>query len=91
MSETTVTGVITKLCSIKTGFKIKRKVKSGGRDVKPRWWFAIEADLEAEWSPNSMETIYSHAPPESDCTRNGLFSILYNIFYIIFTNILFNW
>lgn len=71
MSETTVkgvTGIISKLCSIKSGLKIKRKVQPGGQNHKPRWWFVIHAEednlctLEAEWPSVSEQTQWKLLP-----------------------------
>ena len=47
MRESTVRsvkGVISKLCKIKPGFKVKRKDQPGDSFHKPKWWFVIHAD-----------------------------------------------
>ena len=58
MRETTVRsvrGVISKLCKIESGFKVKRKDQTGDSSHKPRWWFVIHgnesvlAKLDSSW------------------------------------------
>jgi len=65
MRETTVMsvkGVISKLGSIESGFKIKRKDQTGSSSLKLRWWFTIHVDesvlakLETGWGVVSDHT-----------------------------------
>ena len=65
MHESTVRsvkGVISKLCKIKPGFKVKRKDQPGDSFHKPKWWFVIHADesdlakLDSGWGVVSDHT-----------------------------------
>ena len=65
MRETTVRsvkGVISKLCKIESGFKVKRKDLTGDSLNKPKWWFVIHADesvlakLDSGWGVVSDHT-----------------------------------
>ena len=65
MRESTVRsvkGVISKLCKIKPGFKVKRKDQPGDSFHKPKWWFVIHADesdlakLDSGWGVVSDHT-----------------------------------
>ena len=65
MRETTVRsvkGVISKLCKIESGFKVKRKDQTGDSSHKPRWWFVIHANesvlakLDSSWGSVSDHT-----------------------------------
>ena len=65
MRETTVRsvkGVISKLCKIESGFKVKQKDQPGDSLHKPKWWFVIHADesdlakLDSGWGVVSDHT-----------------------------------
>ena len=65
MRETTVRsvkGVISKLCKIESGFKVKREDQPGDSLHKPKWWFVIHADesdlakLDSGWGVVSDHT-----------------------------------
>ena len=65
MHKTTVRsvkGVISKLCKIKPGFKVKRKDQPGDSFYKPKWWFGIHANesdlakLDSGWGVVSDHT-----------------------------------
>ena len=57
-----VTGVISKLCKIKSRFKVKRKDQPGDSLHKLKWWFVIHADesdlakLDSGWGVVSDHT-----------------------------------
>ena len=67
MHETTVKsvkGVISKLCKIKSGIKVKRKDQPRDSFHKPKWWFVFHADefdlakLDSGWGVVSDQTFW---------------------------------